>query len=58
MKKKWYTIYCAKTDEIVACGGASACAKQMGRKSVDSFYCLVSRAQKGKIKKYVAVVDK
>lgn len=47
-----YSIYDAKTDlPIVIDATAEECARVLKR-SVDSFYCLVSRVRKGKIKRY------
>lgn len=51
---KWYVVYLADTDEVVANGTARECAKQMGR-SENGFYCLVSQTRSGQIKKYVVV---
>ena len=39
----YYTVYLAETDEIVAFGSASECAKQMG-KSILGFHSLVSNS--------------
>lgn len=54
--KHYYTVYLKKNDELVAYGTSEECAEQMG-KSVDSFYCLVSRVNSGKIKKYEIFTD-
>lgn len=43
MKKKYYTVYNNKTDEIVAFGTAEECAKKLRLKSINCFYALVSR---------------
>lgn len=52
----YYTVYLAETDEIVAFGSASECAKQMG-KSILGFHSLVSKNRLGKHHKYVIVID-
>lgn len=52
----YYTVYNAKTDEVVAGGTARECAKQMKR-SLASFYCTVSRNRSGKHHKYTVVID-
>ena len=47
-----YSIYDTKTDlPIVIDATAEECARVLKR-SVDSFYCLVSRVRKGKNKRY------
>ena len=48
---KYYTIYLAKTDEIVAFGSAQQCAKQLGT-SLNCVRSLVCRVRQGKTKKY------
>lgn len=48
----YYTVYLAKNDQIVACGTSHDCQRQLGLASVDSFYSMVSRVQKGTNKKY------
>lgn len=52
----YYTVYDKKTDEIIASGNARECANQMHR-SVESFYCTVSRNRRGIYSKYVVVVE-
>ena len=49
--KKYYTIYLSAKDEIVVSGTARECAKKM-KKSLNSFYSLVSKNNLGKIHKY------
>lgn len=46
-----YTIYLKKNDRILASGTAEECANQMER-SVGAFRSLVSRANRGKTKRY------
>ena len=48
----YYAVYLRKTDELVACGTSAECVKQMGLKSLDSFYCLISHVLTGYNRKY------
>lgn len=50
--KNYYAVYLRKSDELVACGTSAECVKQMGLKSVDSFYCLISHVLGGYNRKY------
>ena len=34
----WYTVYSAKTGEVVAAGTASMCAAKLGYKTANSFF--------------------
>lgn len=52
---KYYTIYSAKTDEVVAHGTAADCTVQLEMASVNSFYAMVSRVMAGLNKKYIIV---
>lgn len=59
MRKKYYTVYLKKTDEIVAAGNAIACAVAMN-KNIQAFYSMVSRVRNGQNHKYeidVSIVD-
>lgn len=56
-KPKFYMVYLAADDSIVAVGSAKECVEQMGISSVDSFYAIVSRVRHGKNQKYEVVVD-
>ena len=47
-----YTVYDAKTDQLLAFGTVEDCTKALGYKSFDSFYEMVSRFQNGRQKKY------
>lgn len=51
---RWYVVYLADTDEVVANGTALECAEQLKR-SLNGFYCLISQTRSGRIKKYVVV---
>lgn len=52
VKGAWYTVWNAKTDEILAFGDGPTCAKMMGIK-YPSFLTIVSRVVKGKNKNLV-----
>ena len=54
--QNYYTVYNAKTDDVVASGTEVECAKAMHR-SLASFYCTVSRNRSGKHHKYSIVID-
>ena len=54
---RFYTVYDAKDDTIVASGSASECTDQLDFKSLDSFYCMISRVLKGQNRKYKVVKD-
>ena len=56
LPRPFYTIY-DKNDDIVCSGNSDQCAAALGCKSVDSFYCLVSRCLRGTEKKYTVVKD-
>ena len=50
-----YTVYDNRTDKaIIYDGTAAECAKAMNR-SRASFYCVVDRVRKGKIKRYTVL---
>ena len=50
----WYTVYNAKTDEIVACGTADMIVRQMGYVNKNSLYSAVthSKTRKGPLPRY------
>lgn len=54
---KFYMVYLAKDDTIVATGSAKECTKQMGLKSEQSFRSIVSRASLGKLPKYEVIIS-
>lgn len=56
--KNYYAVYLRKTDELVACGTSAECVRQMGLKSVDSFYCLISHVLHGLNRKYEVYKEK
>ena len=55
-RPKFYMVYLAKDDSIVATGSAEECAKQMGYKNVHSFYSFVQYVKSGKRKTHEIVV--
>ena len=57
MKNTYYTIYLNSTDEIVAAGDSEECQKQLNRKTLMSFYSLVSKNRLGVQKKYTIITD-
>lgn len=50
----WYTVYNAKTDEIVACGTADMIVRQMGYVNKNSLYSAIthSKTRKGPLPRY------
>ena len=44
----WYTVYDAKTDELVAAGTAAMCAAKLGYANAGSFASAVSHGLSGK----------
>ena len=55
---KFYMVYLAKDDTIVATGSARECTKQMGLKNENAFRNIVSKSKLGKIKKYEVIISK
>lgn len=51
-KQVIYTVWNAKTDELLACGTARECAGRMGYKNAETFIQMVCRSLQGKTKKY------
>lgn len=49
---KFYMVYLAADDTIVATGSAQECTEQMGLKNKHSFLSIVSKVRKGTFKKY------
>ena len=56
-KPKFYMVYLAKNDSIVAVGTAEECAKQLGLRSVKVFYDIVGKTRKGKLSRYEIVIE-
>lgn len=56
---RWYTVYDAKTDEIVASGTSAQCARALGYKTTNSFVSGVCNTNKcGVHKKYRFFVER
>lgn len=49
---KYYAIYDARSDTLLAEGTARECRKKLGCSSIDTFYALISRSHRGINKKY------
>lgn len=56
-KPKFYILYLAENDTIVATGSAAECAKQMGLKDKSNFLSIISKVRKGKIAKYEFIMS-
>lgn len=55
---KYYTVYRKKDDTVLAQGNAEECRKQLGFKTLQVFYSVVSRVNRGKTEKYeVTIMD-
>lgn len=54
----YYAIFDALTDELIAEGNARECKEKLGYSSIDTFYALVSRSNRGLNKSYKVVVKK
>lgn len=54
---KFYIVYLAVDDTIVATGSAEECAKQMGIKNARTFQSIISKARTGKRSKYEVIVS-
>ena len=57
----WYTVYLAKTDEIIASGTADMIVRQMGCASRNSFFSAVCHAKHKKDnprRRYISHVEK
>lgn len=49
--RMYYTVYDARTDEVLAFGNATQCAATLGCANARIFHSIVSKAWHGKIKK-------
>lgn len=52
----YYTVY-NKNDEVIASGNSVICARNLGL-TLKSFYCMISRVERGKNKKYMVIKEK
>lgn len=53
---RWYTVYDAATEEVLASGTSAQCAKALGL-TVNSFHCALSHARAGTQHKYEFLVE-
>ncbi len=53
---KYYTVYRARDDRILAFGPASECARMLGM-SIPTFRSMTCRVRKGETKKYAVVEE-
>ena len=56
-KPKFYMVYLAADDSIVATGSAEECTKQMGLKNVHSFYSIIGKSRSGKLSRYEVIIS-
>lgn len=54
--RMYYTIYDAKTNELLASGSAKLCARMLGM-SMSSFYTIMHRARHGMQQKYTVLEE-
>lgn len=57
-KARLYTVWNAKTDELIVCGTADECAKFMGYATRNNFHGMVHRMTHGMGKKYHVEISK
>lgn len=55
--RMYYTVYDARTDNVLAFGNAVQCAAMLGCANSQTFHAIVSKVQHGKHKKYSVVVE-
>lgn len=56
---RWYTVYDARTDQIVACGTADMVCRQLGFANRNCFFSAIGHANKRNSpnRKYIFVVE-
>ena len=54
----WYTVYDARTDEIVACGTTEMIVHQMGYADRNSFFSAITHAKARTDSKYIYHIEK
>ena len=54
--QNYYTVYDAKTDDVLASGNAKECAKQLNM-ALSSFYSAITKNNSGEHKKYVIISE-
>lgn len=55
---KYYEIYDAKSDRLLAKGTARECKRELGCSSMDTFYALANRSARGENGKYRVIIKK
>ena len=55
--RMYYTVYDARTDDVLAAGNAVQCAAMLGCPNARTFHSVVSKVRCGRVKKYVVVVE-
>lgn len=55
--RMYYTVYDARTDDVLAFGNATQCAAMMGCANTRIFHSIVSKVWHGKHKKYNVVAE-
>lgn len=53
----WYTVYSAKTGEVVAAGTSAMCAAKLGYKTANSFVSSVGHRRHGKKRPYKYIFE-
>ena len=53
----WYTVYSAKTGEVVAAGTSAMCATKLGYKTANSFASVVGHRRHGKKRPYKYIFE-
>lgn len=53
----WYTVYSAKTGEVVAAGTSSMCAAKLGYKTANSFASVVGHRRHEKRRPYKYIFE-
>ena len=56
-KQHTYTVYNAKTDQLLAFGTVDQCVAMLGYSNYTHFYSIVSKVAKGVLKKYEILVE-
>lgn len=55
--RMYYTVYDARTDEVLAFGNAAQCAAMLGCANARIFHSIVSKVWHGRVKKYAVVAE-
>ena len=54
----WYTVYDAKTGDLIASGTSEMCARRLGYKSANSFASASSHGRSGRRRAYKYIFEK